>query len=350
MAWQSAGAFEISLADIDAARARIAGRVRRTPMEVSDDLSAIAGAPVHLKLEHHQITGSFKLRGAANAIEKLGEEARRRGIVGASTGNHGRALAHAGARAGVRTVICMSRLVPSNKVEAIYAEGGEVWIVGDSQNEAQNEAERLAADDGMIMLPPFDHPDIIAGQGTLGLEIIEEVPDLETLLIQLSGGGLAAGVALAVKSRKPNVRVVGVSMRRGAAMHASLAAGRPVEVKELPTLADSLGGGIGLRNRFTFAMVRALLDDVMLLDEPQIAEGIHHAYWKERQIVEGAGGVGIAVVLGGMVVNPGVTCLVLTGSNIDMGLHHRIAGGEAADLIGNRAGGGVSYDDDTHTP
>jgi threonine dehydratase len=174
---------------------------------------------------------------------------------------------------------------------------------------------------------------VVAGQGTLGLEMLEAVPDLACALVQLSGGGLVAGIAAALKARRPDVRVIAVSMERGAAMHASLEAGRPVQVEELPSLADSLGGGIGLENRVSFPMVRDLVDEVVLLTEPEIAAGVRHCYWQERQVVEGAGGVGVAAVLAGKVRPDGPTMLLLSGSNIDMALHHRIVSGEDVDLM-----------------
>ncbi|MGQ9370285.1 hydroxyectoine utilization dehydratase EutB [Azospirillum sp. A39] len=313
-----------TLADVEAARARIAGRIVRTPTVASPSLSRRCGVAVSLTLEHRQTTGSFKLRGATNAVLALAPEERARGLVAASTGNHGRALAHAAAAAGARCVVCMSALVPANKVAAIRDLGAEIRIVGRSQDDAQEEVDRLVREEGMTMVPPFDHPDVIAGQGTLGLQIAEDVPDLDLVLIQLSGGGLAAGVALAVKGRRPGARVVGVSMERGAAMHASLAAGRPVAVEELETLADSLGGGIGLANRHTFALVRDLLDGVVLLGEAEIAAGIRHAYAEEQEIVEGAGAVGIAALLAGKVAVRGPTVAVLSGRNIAMEQHRRI--------------------------
>ena len=321
----------VTLDDILAARGRIAGAVETTPTVPSPPLSALCGVPVHLKLEHRQATGSFKLRGASNAVALLSPEERQQGVVAASTGNHGRALAQAAARAGMRATICMSRLVPGNKVAEIGRLGAEARIVGDSQDDAQEEADRLAAQ-GMAMVPPFDHPAVVAGQGTLGLEIVEAVPDAALVLVPLSGGGLAAGVAAAVKALRPKTRVVGVSMARGAAMKASLDAGRPVLVEEVPTLADSLGGGIGLANRLTFAMCRDLLDGVVLLSEDEIAAGIRHAYAQEREIVEGAGAVGIAALLAGKVEPDGPTVAVLSGCNIDMALHRRVVcgGGSSA--------------------
>lgn len=322
----------ITLADIFAARRRLDGQIARTALVPSPSLAERVGAPVHLKLEQRQITGSFKLRGATNALLALPEEARARGVVAASTGNHGRALAHAAKEAGVRCVVCMSRLVPGNKVEDIRRLGAEIRIVGRSQDDAQKEVERLVAEEGLTMLPPFDHPAVIAGQGTLGLEIVEDFPELETVLVPLSGGGLIAGVALAVKTAKPDARVIGISMTRGAAMHASLAAGRPVEVEELPTLADSLGGGIGLGNRWTFRMVRELVDEVVLLDEAEIAAAVRHAYWQEQEVVEGAAAVGIGALLAGKVRPRGPAVAVLSGRNIDMSLHQRLIAGEDVQL------------------
>jgi threonine dehydratase len=319
---------QVTLEHIRAARERIAGKVERTPTVLSQSLSEQLGAQVHLKLEHRQTTGSFKLRGASNAVASLSADEKARGVVAASTGNHGRALAHAAKLEGMRAVICMSRLVPGNKLDEIRRLGAEVRIVGNSQDDAQQEVDRLVAQEGLVMLPPFDHPDIIAGQGTLGLEMIEQVPDAALVLVQLSGGGLASGVAAAVKGVSPRTKVIGISMARGAAMKASLDAGHPVLVEELPTLADSLGGGIGLDNRLTFAMCRDLLDDVILLSEDEIAAGIRHAYAQEREIVEGAGAVGVAALLAGKVKANGPVVVLLSGRNIDMDLHRRIVCGE----------------------
>ena len=324
----------VSLNDIRAARERIASKVEYTPITISTSLSKRLGVPVHLKLEHRQITGSFKLRGASNAIASLRADEKARGVVAASTGNHGRALAHAAKLEGMRAVICMSRLVPQNKLDEIRRLGAEIRIVGNSQDDAQQEVERLVVEERLVMLPPFDHPAIIAGQGTLGLEMIEQVPEAGLVLVQLSGGGLASGVAAAVKGVSPGTKVIGVSMARGAAMKASLDAGRPVLVEELPTLADSLGGGIGLDNRLTFAMCRHLLDEIILLGEDEIAAGIRHAYAQEREIVEGAGAVGIAALLAGKVKAKGPVVVLLSGRNIDMNAHRGIVCGEA---IGERA-------------
>jgi threonine dehydratase len=319
----------VTLSDIAHVARRIEGRVLRTPLVTSPSLSEHCGVPVSLKLENHQITGSFKLRGATSAMLSLAPQLRARGVIAASTGNHGRALAHAARMEGVTATICMSRLVPSNKVSEIRRLGANVHIVGRSQDEAQIEVDRLVAEEGLVMVPPFDDRAVVAGQGTLGLEIIADLPDVATVLVPLSGGGLAAGVAAAVKGRAPNARVVGLTMARGAAMKASLDAGRPVEVEEVASLADSLGGGIGLDNAVTFAMCRALLDDVILLSEEEIAAGMRHAYAQEREIVEGAAAVGIAALLSNRLGRlQGPVAVILSGRNVDMGLHLRVLNAE----------------------
>ncbi|MCD9146603.1 hydroxyectoine utilization dehydratase EutB [Pseudophaeobacter flagellatus] len=323
---------EVTFQDSFTARARITGAIRVTPTVPSDRLSQASGGDIRLKLEQRQITGSFKLRGATNAILSLSDAQRAKGVVGVSTGNHGRGLAYAAANAGIRCIICMSELVPQNKVEGIKAQGAEVRIVGRSQDDAQTEVDKLVAE-GMVMLPPFDHHDIIAGQSTVALEMLEQFPELETVLVPLSGGGLISGVGMVMKAVNPSIRVIGVSMERGAAMYESQQAGKPIVVPELATLADSLGGGIGLDNQHTFAMTRDYVDELVLVNESEIAAAIRHAYWQERQIIEGAGSVGIAALLAGKIKDPRRCVALISGQNIDMTLHHRIISGEDVDVM-----------------
>ncbi|MDY8108827.1 hydroxyectoine utilization dehydratase EutB [Fulvimarina sp. 2208YS6-2-32] len=320
----------VAFQEIEDAARRIRPHIRRTPVDLSTSLSDMTGVPVYLKLEHRQITGAFKVRGATNAVLSLSDAERARGVVAASTGNHGRGLAHAAKRAGIRCVVCMSSLVPQVKIDAIKALGAEIRIVGKSQDEAQMEVGRLIREERLVSVPPFDHPLIVAGQGTIGLEIVEDVPDVSTVFVPLSGGGLISGVAAAVKAKRPGVKVVGISMARGAAMHASLKAGYPTEVEELPTLADSLGGGINLDNSITFEMVRTLVDRVVLLTEAEIAAGIRHAYVQEREVIEGGAAVGVAALLARKVKSFGPTVLLLTGRSIDMRLHQSVVAGTNA--------------------
>ncbi|CAD7049795.1 hydroxyectoine utilization dehydratase EutB [Pseudorhizobium halotolerans] len=316
----------VSLTDLERAATRIEGRVVRTPLVPSPSLSVRSDQPVRLKLETRQPIGAFKLRGAMNAILSLDDAARRRGLVTASTGNHGRAVAYAARELGVPATICMSSLVPANKVEAIRSLGADIRIVGASQDDAQDEVERLVQSSSLTPIPPFDDVNVVAGQGTIGLELIEDLPDLVTVLVPLSGGGLAGGISVAVKALKPQARIIGISMERGAAMHAAIAAGKPVAVREEETLADSLGGGIGLSNRVTLALCRDLLDDVILLTEAEIAAGIRHAARDEGEVVEGAGAVGIAAILADKVKLSGPTAVIVSGSNIDPAVHRNLIG------------------------
>ncbi len=252
---------------------------------------------VRLKLETTQPIGAFKIRGAINALSQLTEKQKQRGVICASTGNHGRALAYAALKMESRATVCMSTLVPENKVKAIQALGADIHRSGKSQDEAQQVVDKLVFEQGMTEIPPFDHADVMAGQGTIGLEILEQWPLVDTLLIGLSGGGLLGGIALAAKSINPDVQIIGLSPERGAAMAASLAAGNPVEVEELSTLADSLGGGIGVNNQHTFKTVNDLVDDVVLLSELQIAEAMRHLFFHESLVAEGAGAVGVSLLI-----------------------------------------------------
>ncbi|MBL1376914.1 hydroxyectoine utilization dehydratase EutB [Zobellella iuensis] len=284
------------LSRIYRARQALQGQVARTPLIRSEALSRRFGCEAWLKLETLQPIGAFKLRGATFAMSRLGPEQRQAGVVTCSTGNHGRAIAYAGQRLDIHTLICMSRLVPANKVEAIRALGAEVRIIGNSQDEAEVEALRLVEEQGMVYLPPFDHPDIITGQGTIGLEILEDLPTVDTVFAGLSGGGLVGGIGIALKGIKPTVELVGVTMDRGAAMVASLEAGQPVQVTEYESFADSLGGGIGLHNRYSFEAVRRHMDRAYLVSEAAIARAMVHFVEHEKMLVEGAAVVGVAAI------------------------------------------------------
>jgi threonine dehydratase len=287
---------QLTLHDIYLARRRIAGLALRTPLVRSESLSRRWNCEVWLKLDNLQPTGAFKLRGATNALLGLDAAQRARGVVTMSTGNFGRGLAYAGQRLNVPITVCISRLVPANKVEALRASGAELVIHGTCQDDADLEARRLSTEQGLAYIPPFDHPLVIAGQGTCGLEIMEEQPDIDLVFAGLSGGGLIAGIGLAVKSINPAVEVIGVSMNQGAAMLESLAIGHPVQVPEVHSLADSLGGGIGLDNAWTFAMTQRYMDRGYKVDEAQIARAMLHFLYEEKMLVEGAAAVGVAAV------------------------------------------------------
>ena len=333
--------MRLALADVYAARSRIAGVALRTPLVPSPYLSKIAGRDFLLKLEVAQPIGAFKLRGAANAIAAL--PATCAGVACCSTGNHGRGIAYAARARGLRAVVCMSELVPQAKVDGIRALGAEVRIKGRSQDEAQIESARLCETEGLAEISPFDDAHVIAGQGTIGLELLEDRPDLGTILIPLSGGGLAAGIALAAKAIKPDIRVIGVSMDRGAAMHASLQAGHPVEVEEVASLADSLGGGVGLANKLSFALCRDLLDDVIIVTEDEIYRAMQTLYYEDRLVAEGACVVGIAALQSGKLPalkEPVAT--IITGRNVDMNVFTQVVTGQDVTL-GDMTVKGQSY-------
>jgi len=332
---------DFSASWIDEARGRIAGMAVTTPLVPSPYLSKLAGGDFLLKLDMTQPMGAFKLRGAANAILAL--ESGVGGVTCCSTGNHGRGVAYAARARGMRAVICMSALVPQAKVDGIKALGAEVRIVGKSQDEAMAESLRLVDVEGLMEISPFDDPYVIAGQGTIGLELLDQCPDLATVLVPLSGGGLAGGIALAVKSRRPDIRVIGISMDRGAAMHASLQAGRPIEVEEVPSLADSLGGGIGLQNRLSFPLCRDYLDDVLLVTEDEIYHALQTIYYEDRMVCEGACVVGIAALQSGKLPKSnGPTATIITGRNIDMTVHADIMQGRDV-VLGDTTIRGQAY-------
>jgi len=316
----------VRLKNIYSARKRIAGIARRTPLIYSRVLSQQLRSEVFLKLENLQPTGSFKIRGAANAILALRPEEKSRGVIAFSTGNHGRAVAYVAGRLGIKAVICLSNRVPAYRVAAMQELGAEVVQRGSSQDEAYAYALEICGQRGLTMISPFDDPFVIAGQGTIALEIAEDLPDLTTVVVPVSGGGLVSGIALALKSINPDIAVVGVSMDCAPAMYRSLEAGRPIEIEEKDSLADALLGGIGLDNRFTFQMVRDDVDRIILVSESEIAEAMLFCLDRQRLVVEGAGAVGVSAVLTGKISGPGAkTVIVLSGGNVEAATLVRIA-------------------------
>jgi threonine dehydratase len=321
----------VTLAHILAARRAIRGVADATPLVPSPFMSERVGQDFLLKLENMQPIGAFKLRGALNAIARL--PGGTTGVTCCSTGNHGRGVAYGARERGLRAVICMSELVPQAKVDGIRALGAEVRITGRSQDDALAESRRLADAEGLAEISPFDDPAVIAGQGTIGLEMVEARPDIRTILVPLSGGGLAAGVAVAAKAVDPGIRVIGISMDRGAAMYHSIRAGRPVEVEEVESLADSLGGGIGLQNRLSFPLCRDLLDDTVLVTEEEIYRAMQVLYWEDRIVAEGACVVGLAATLAGRLPPAeGPVATIVTGRNLDMALFTRVVTGQDVTL------------------
>ncbi len=309
---------KIVAADIFEARRRISSVVRQTPLKKSIDLSKRIGTNVYYKLEFLQDTGSFKVRGAANCLLHLRPDERKRGVVTYSTGNHGKATAYMASLVGSKAKVCLSKNVPDNKREEIKKVGGELIVYGKSQDEAEIRALELRDKEGLFVVPPFDNPYIIAGQGTIGLEILEDLPEVNSIIVPVSGGGLISGIATAVKYANPKCKVIGISMNRGAAMYESLKQGKPVQVEEVQTLADSLQGGILLNNKYTFNIIKEYVDDIILVTEEEIALGIAYVFLKDHYVLEGAAAVGIAALLAGKVKDIGENVVIVTtGSNID---------------------------------
>lgn len=289
------------LHDVYTAQRRIANMIRRTSLLADPNLAERCGAAsVHLKLECLQNTGAFKVRGASNKILSLSEEQKKRGVITFSTGNHGKAVAFVAAQQNIRAVVCLSEHVPAYRAEMIRSFGAELVIHGASQDEAEHHYAELAAKEELTPVEPFDDPLIIAGQGTIALEILSELPETDVLLVQLSGGGLLGGIAMAAKSINPGIHIVGVSIEQSPAMFESVKAGKPVAVQEKDTLADSLLGGIGLNNRYTLPLVERYVDEHVCVSEQQISAGMIHIFEKQRLIAEGAAAVGVGALLGGL--------------------------------------------------
>ncbi len=309
-------ALHPTIDDLRSATARIAGLARMTPVRRSDWLSEAARVPVWLKLECQQETGSFKIRGAANTILQLDDDERAAGVVAVSSGNHGRAVAYVARSLEVAATICISSRVPAVKVDAMEELGAEIIVAGPDQDDADAAARRLVIENGLTFVHPFDDPRVIAGQGTIGLEILEQVPDLREVLIPLSGGGLAGGIALAIKDSAPTIRVVGVSQDRGPAMVRTIEAGHLVDVVEEDTLADALAGGLGPENHHSVHLCSTLLDATLLVDEEEIAHAMAFLQREEGLRVEGGGAVGVAAIMSGRWNPVGPTVVILSGGNV----------------------------------
>ena len=312
---------EITLHHIFRASKTIKNLVRRTPLIESNRLGQL-----YLKPELLQPTGSFKVRGAANKICSLSPDEQLRGVCTFSTGNHGLAVSYIAGCFGIPAYICISDHVPERKKNAIERCGGNILLCGEGQDQAEAYCKELEKKQGLCLIAPFDDPAIIAGQGTIGLEILEDLPEVGTLLVPLSGGGLLSGIAFTAKAINPAVQVIGISMARGAAMYESLKVGHPLEVREEPTLADSLLGGIGMDNRYTFQLVRQYMDDIILLDEEEIAEGIRYLMEEHSLIAEGAGAVGVAAIISGKIHPQGKVVSIVSGGNIGLDWVEQVLG------------------------
>ncbi len=319
----------VTLADIEAARERIAGRVHHTPLLSSRTLGGRLGARVWLKAENLQKTGSFKARGALNRIATLSPEERARGIITVSAGNHAQGVAWAAAAAGVPATVVMAETATASKVAATRDYGAEVILFGPSSVESFAEMERLRRERGLTLVHPFDDPAIVAGQGTVGLEILDDLPELgggaapDTVVVPIGGGGLIAGIAVAIKERRPGVRVVGVEPRGAAAMHEGLRAGRVVRLDRVDTVADGLTAPFA--GELTLRIVRRYVDDIVLIDDAAILAGVRFLLERAKLLAEPAGAAAVGALLAGAVAPaPGSNVVALVcGGNVDL---DRLAG------------------------
>jgi threonine dehydratase len=295
----------ITMPDVYSARKNIASIAKRTPLIHSPILSERVDGSVYLKLECLQETGSFKIRGATNKLLSLSKDERARGAITISSGNHGRAVSYVSGKLGINAVICLPETVPSNKREAIRRLGAELVIAGETYDDATETVTRLQGERGLTMVHPYNEPLVIAGQGTIGLELLEDLPEI-------------AGIAFALKSIHAGIRTIGVTMDKGPAMWESLRAGHVVDIVEEPTLADALMGGI-IPCDYTFPMIQKYVDDSVLVSEEEIAGAMAFALKEHHLVVEGGGAVGMAALLYGKVGNLGENiAVVLSGSNVDI--------------------------------
>jgi threonine dehydratase len=319
----------VDLVTIDAVRdagEQLRGVTSVTPIERSRAVGSSTAGDVWLKCENLQRTGSFKLRGAYHRIARLSAEDRARGVVCASAGNHAQGVALAAHLQGVDATVFMPEEAPLPKVEATEAYGAEVRLVGDSFDDALATALAHAEERGLVFVHPFDHPDIIAGQGTIGLEILDQLPDVGTVLVCVGGGGLISGTAVALRALRPDVRIVGVQAAGASSFEASLRSGTPVELSRCDTIADGIA--VKRPGELTLAHVEALVDEVVTVDDEEIAHAVVMLLERAKLVVEPSGAAGVAAILAGRVDLRPPTVAVLTGGNIDpLMLQHLVTAG-----------------------
>jgi threonine dehydratase len=312
----------VTLDDVRGAQKMLSGVARATAMEGSRHLSQLVGAPVHFKCENLQRTGSFKLRGAYVRIAGLLPEERAAGVVAASAGNHAQGVALASSLLGVRATVFMPMGAPLPKISATREYGAEVRLHGQVVDETLAAAQAYAAETGAVFIHPFDHPDVIAGQGTVGLEILEQCPEVRTIVVGVGGGGLAAGIAVAVKALRPDVRIVGVQAEGSAAYPPSIAAGRPVSIQNPVTMADGIK--VGRPGDVPFAIVRDLLDEVRTVSEDALSAALLLCLERAKLVVEPAGASPVAALQSEPGAFEGPVVAVLSGGNVDPLLMQRV--------------------------
>ncbi len=305
----------VGIEEIRAARETLHGVVRRTPVQHSAVLEQHCAVPVYFKCENLQRTGSFKIRGAYVRIQALSAAQRARGVVAASAGNHGQGVALAAAILGTRATVYMPVTAALPKVAATCGYGAQVHLVGDAVEESLAAARAFAQDTGAVFIHPFDHPDVVAGQGTVGLELLEQLPDVATVLVPTGGGGLLGGIAAAVKGIKPDVTVIGVQAEGAAVWPPSLAAGTPVRLRKQHTMADGIA--VSEVGAVTFAQVSALVDGIVTVGEESLSQAVLLCLERAKMLVEPAGAAAVAALLESTKRFPGPVGAVLSGGNVD---------------------------------
>ena len=308
----------LTLDDVLAAQRVIAGRLHRTALLRSAALSTRVGAPLYLKLENMQKTGSFKPRGVLNRIAALSGDERARGLITASAGNHAQALAWAAAAEGLPCTVVMPETAPAAKIAATRGYGATI-VFEPSTLTVFERANALVAEYGATFVPPFDDPWVVAGQGTVGLELLEDLPDMSTVVVPIGGGGLIAGVALAIKSQRPDVQIVGVEPEGAAAMWRSREAGQPVRLETVATIADGLSAPFA--GALPFALVQRYVDDVVLVDDAAIREAMILILERTKLLAEPGGAAGVAALLSGAIrpQSGAPVIAILSGGNVDAG-------------------------------
>ncbi|TEB17184.1 L-threonine dehydratase catabolic TdcB [Pelotomaculum sp. FP] len=309
----------LTLDMVRVARQRMAGAAHITPLEYSHTFSRLTGNNVFLKLENTQKTGSFKIRGAYNKVMSLSGEEKARGVIAASAGNHAQGVAYAAARAGLTSAIVMPEGAPISKIMAARGYGAQVILAGGGYDEAYHRALELQATSGATFIHGFDDVEIMAGQGTIALELLEQMPDLEAVLVPVGGGGLIAGISLAIKKSKPSVRIIGVQAGGAPAMYRSYREGALIESSNTSTFAD----GIAIRRpgKLAFEIIRSYVDDIITVDDEEIAGAILMLLERSKLVVEGAGAVGLASLIYHKTSLTGAnTAVVLSGGNIDVNI------------------------------
>src|SRR5512138_2471886 len=314
----------VSVQDVQAALGRIRDRVYLSPCARSETLSRLTGTSAFLKLENLQKTGAYKERGALNKLLSLTESERARGLIAASAGNHAQGVAYHAGRLGVAATIVMPETTPILKVANTRALGARIVLHGASYDEAYAEARRLEQQEGLTFVHPFDDEAVIAGQGTIGLELLEQVPNLDAVLVPVGGGGLVSGVAIALKSVRPEVRVIGVEAEIIPAMQAALEAGKPVTIEGASTIADGIA--VKRAGDLTFGHVRKWVDEIVTVSEEEIASAILYLLEKEKTVAEGAGAVSVAALMNHRAagLSGRQVVAVVSGGNIDVNLVARI--------------------------